>query len=77
MIPNIKAIAVPTLILTNGGDPIRQSDFRVRELRADFAYEVFTQEGGMSVMAHPREWAEKLVAFAASAVVAGRSSRGA
>ncbi len=75
MIPDIEAIAVPTLILTDGGDPIRHSDFRVRELRPDFAFEVFTQEGGMSVMAHAREWAEKLVAFATSAVVAGTSAK--
>ena len=70
MVPDIQAIAVPTLILTDGADPIRHSDLRVRELRADFAYEVFSEEAGMSVMAHPRAWAEKLVAFATSAAPA-------
>jgi pimeloyl-ACP methyl ester carboxylesterase len=66
MRPDLLAIRVPTLILTDAGDPIHPADARAAQLRPDFTYEVFSPFGGMQMMNEPGRWAQVVAAYIAS-----------
>jgi len=66
MRPDLLAIHVPTLILTDSADPIHPADLRVAKLRPDFRYEVFSQFGGMAMMDEPERWARVVAGYVAT-----------
>ena len=66
MEPDARAIRAPTLILTDLGDPIHYLDQRLVKLRPDFAYRVFSNNGGMELMNEPVRWAQAAAEFAAT-----------
>jgi pimeloyl-ACP methyl ester carboxylesterase len=68
MARDIERISVPTLILTDLEDPVYPKDLRVAQLRPDFAYEVFSPHGAMTMMNQPQRWVRIVAAFAADAV---------
>jgi pimeloyl-ACP methyl ester carboxylesterase len=59
-------VRVPTLILTDSGDPIHPADLRTAALRPDFTYEVFSPYGGMAMMNEPGRWAQLVATYAAA-----------
>jgi pimeloyl-ACP methyl ester carboxylesterase len=66
MRPDLLAIRVPTMILTDSADPIHPADLRVAKLRPDFRYEVFSQFGGMAMMDEPERWARVVASYVAT-----------
>jgi pimeloyl-ACP methyl ester carboxylesterase len=66
MRPDLLALRVPTLILTDTGDPIHPADLRAARLRPDFAYEVFSRYGGMAMMNEPGRWAQVVAGYVAA-----------
>lgn len=62
--PDLAAIEVPTLILTDRADPLHANDQRVQRLRPDFTLQQFSTGGSFSLMREPRRWAQVLVDFA-------------
>ena len=69
MEPDLKALKVPGLILSDTGEDIHVIDLRAAKMRPDFAYKDFSDEsGGLSIMVHPKEWSKTIADFAATAV---------
>ena len=67
VLPDLKAIKAPGLLLTDLGDLIHEMDLRAAKVRPDFQYKVFS-EGGSTVefMIQPERWAEIAAEFIAS-----------
>jgi pimeloyl-ACP methyl ester carboxylesterase len=63
MTADAKAISAPTLILSDKGDLVHDSDLRLLRLRPDFAYKTFTDESGNAMMNHPQQWAAIVGAY--------------
>jgi pimeloyl-ACP methyl ester carboxylesterase len=68
MARDIQRIAAPTLILTDLEDSVHPLDLRVARLRPDFAYQVFSDSGSMSMTNEPDRWARIVAAFVADVV---------
>jgi pimeloyl-ACP methyl ester carboxylesterase len=66
MRPDLLAIRVPTLILTDAGDPIHPADLRAAGLRPNFTYEVFSPYAGMEMMNEPDRWAQVVATYIGS-----------
>lgn len=62
--PDIRAIRAPTLILSDRGDTLHDSDRRAAALRPDFAFRIFSDGGSSALTEHPARWADEVVAFA-------------
>jgi pimeloyl-ACP methyl ester carboxylesterase len=65
MRPDLLAVRVPTLILTDASDPIHPADLRAAQLRPDFTYAVFSPHGGMAMMNEPGRWAQVVAGYVA------------
>ena len=57
MIPDLKAINVPGMILTDTEDDVHYIDIRVSKIRPDFKYHVFSEGNLLEFMAQPKRWA--------------------
>ena len=57
MIPDLEAISVPGLILTDTEDDVHYIDVRVSKIRPDFKYHVFSEGNLLEFMAQPKRWA--------------------
>ena len=67
MTADLDRIRAPTRILTDRGDSLHEQDKQVAARRSDFSLEVFSGGGSFSLMLDPRNWAERVSAFAATA----------
>jgi pimeloyl-ACP methyl ester carboxylesterase len=68
MAGDVARITAPTLILTDLGDFVHPWDLRVATLRPDFAYQVFSGSGPMSMMNEPDRWARVVADFVQSTI---------
>jgi pimeloyl-ACP methyl ester carboxylesterase len=57
MVPDLLALRMPGLIITDRGDAMHAIDQRAAKLRPDFQYREFSDDGTLSIMMHPVEWA--------------------
>lgn len=57
MLPDLRKIGVPGLILTDLEDDVHYIDKRVAALRPDFQYRVFSEGNLLEMMAQPAKWA--------------------
>jgi pimeloyl-ACP methyl ester carboxylesterase len=57
MMPDVPRIEVPTILLTDTGDPIHVMDKRLAGLRPDFKYVEFSNGDLLEFMAEPKRWA--------------------
>ena len=57
MMPDVPRIKVPTILLTDTGDPIHVMDKRLAGLRPDFTYVEFSNGDLLEFMAEPKRWA--------------------
>lgn len=57
MLTDLRALAVPGMIISDRGDAMHPIDKRAAALRPDFQYREFSDDGTLSIMMHPREWA--------------------
>ena len=65
MAADLKALKAPGMILSDTKDEIHDSDLRAAKMRPDFQYKDFSNEaGGLSIMTHPKEWADIVADFA-------------
>jgi pimeloyl-ACP methyl ester carboxylesterase len=64
MAEDLRAIRAPTLILTDSGDTLHQSDLKAAAMRPDFSLKVFSSGKSFALMGEPQRWAETLAAFA-------------
>lgn len=65
MVPDLKAIRAPTLVLTDSADSLHANDRRVVALRPDFELLTFSDGGSFALMREPVRWAQTVLAFAA------------
>jgi len=63
MLPDLKAIKVPGLILSDLQDSIHYMDLRTAEARPDFKYVEFSKGNLLEFMAEPRRWATLAAEF--------------
>ena len=63
MIPDLEAINVPGMILTDTEDEVHYIDVRVSKMRPDFKYQVFSEGNLLEFMAQPKRWAIIAAAF--------------
>ena len=63
MIPDLKAINVPGMILTDTEDNVHYIDVRVSKIRPDFKYRVFSEGNLLEFMAQPKRWASIAAEF--------------
>lgn len=66
MLPDLKAIRVPGLFLSDRNDVVREMDLRALETRPDFQRIEFSDGGTLAFMAEPQRWAEIVAAYMAS-----------
>ena len=64
MEPDLKAITVPGMILTDTEDEVHYIDVRVSKMRPDFKYVVFSDGNMLEMMAQPEKWAKLASQFA-------------
>lgn len=57
MTPDLEAINVPGMILTDTEDEVHYIDVRVSKMRPDFKYQIFSEGNLLEMMAQPRRWA--------------------
>ena len=62
--PDLRAITVPTLLLTDAADVLHANTRRAAELRPDFEFREFSARGSFEMMREPRRWAEVVADFA-------------
>jgi pimeloyl-ACP methyl ester carboxylesterase len=60
---DLERIACPAMIISDRADAVHPVDLRVAKLRPDFRYEEFSDDGTLSIMMHPAEWAKLVLAF--------------
>jgi pimeloyl-ACP methyl ester carboxylesterase len=60
---DLRAIAAPTLILSDARESLHANDVRARALRPDFRYHLFSDGGAHAMMLDPARWAEIAAAF--------------
>jgi pimeloyl-ACP methyl ester carboxylesterase len=60
---DLKRIGSPAMIISDRADAVHPVDLRVAKLRPDFRYEEFSDDGTLSIMMHPAEWAKLVVSF--------------
>ena len=65
MFPDLKAIKVPGMVLSDTKDPINKQDKRVAALRPDWKYVEFSNGDLLQFMAEPKRWAKIAADFAA------------
>lgn len=65
MEPDLMAIKVPGLILTDIEDDVHYIDVRVAKMRPDFKYMEFSDGNLLELMAQPKKWAQIAADFAA------------
>ncbi|MAI06836.1 MAG: hypothetical protein CBC47_06830 [Alphaproteobacteria bacterium TMED87] len=63
MAPDLKAINVPGMILTDTEDDVHYIDVRVSKMRPDFKYRVFSDGNLLELMAQPKRWAMMAATF--------------
>jgi pimeloyl-ACP methyl ester carboxylesterase len=63
MLPDLMAIKVPGLILSDAKDSIHHIDLRVAKHRPDFKYVEFSQGDLLQFMAEPKRWADIAAEF--------------
>ena len=63
MLPDLRAIKVPGLILSDALDPVQIMDKRVAKYRPDFKYIEFSKGDLLEFMAQPDRWAEIVADF--------------
>jgi pimeloyl-ACP methyl ester carboxylesterase len=63
MVPDLLALRMPGLIITDRGDAMHSIDQRAAKLRPDFLYREFSDDGTLSIMMHPHEWARVTTEF--------------
>jgi len=64
MEPDLKAINVPGMILTDTEDDVHYIDVRVSKMRPDFKYMEFSDGNLLELMAQPQRWAKIAAEFA-------------
>jgi len=64
MEPDLKAIDVPGLILTDTEDSVHYIDLRASKMRPDFQYTKFSDGNLLEFMAQPQRWANIAANFA-------------
>ena len=69
MVPDLKAIKAPGLILSDKGDAFNFADVRAAEIRPDFKFMEFA-ERGLGMMSEPERWAKVVSEFTKSAISA-------
>lgn len=62
--PDLLAIKVPTLLLTDTADVLHANTQRAATLRPDFEFSEFSTRGSFELMREPRRWAEVVADFA-------------
>ena len=68
MLPDLMAIKVPGLVLSDAKDPVQVMDLRVaNEHRPDFKYVEFSKGDLLQFMAEPKRWAQIVADFMATA----------
>lgn len=60
---DLRAIAAPVLILSDGGDSLHANDQRAAALRPNFRYRQFSEGRAHAMMLDPARWAEIVAAF--------------
>ncbi len=63
MVPDLLALAMPGMIISDRGDAMHSIDQRAARLRPDFLYREFSDDGTLSIMMHPVEWARLTTGF--------------
>ncbi|MCB2106649.1 MAG: alpha/beta hydrolase [Rhodobacteraceae bacterium] len=66
MVPDLMAVKVPGMILTDTEDSVHYIDERVSKMRPDFKYVEFSNGNLLQFMAEPDRWAKIAAEFAAS-----------
>ncbi len=64
MEPDLKAINVPGMVLTDTEDDVHYIDVRVSKMRPDFKYVEFSKGNLLEMMAQPEKWADLAAQFA-------------
>lgn len=65
MEPDLKAIRVPGMILSDTEDEVHYIDVRVAKMRPDFKYVEFSDGNLLELMAQPQRWAQIAAEFSA------------
>jgi pimeloyl-ACP methyl ester carboxylesterase len=65
---DLKRIECPTMIVSDRADAVHPVDLRVAKLRPDFRYQEFSDDGTLSIMMHPGDWARLVIDFHRDAV---------
>lgn len=65
---DFKALAVPGLIITEGGDVTHHMDERAHAMRPDFQYRLLAEDGMTALMGDPDGWAKLAQEFVAGSV---------
>lgn len=63
VMPNLKAIRGPGMILSDSGDSLHPYDLKAAVLRPDFEYRLFSDGDDVSLMVEPDRWAELASGF--------------
>jgi pimeloyl-ACP methyl ester carboxylesterase len=68
MVSDLLSLGTPGMIISDRGDAMHPIDQRAARLRPDFRYTEFSDDGTLSIMMHPGEWATLATDFHRQAV---------
>lgn len=66
ILPDLKAITVPGMIMSDAGDGVHEMDLRAAKVRPDFKYVEFSKGGPLEFMVQPTRWAKIAAEFMVS-----------
>lgn len=69
---DFKALKTRGLILSDSADAMHEIDQRAAKIRPNFAFKEFSDDGTLSIMDYPKEWAKVIYDFAATTTKAER-----